>query len=217
MTAWAEAELGGAKLGDGRLTQRLIKLATRFADKPTASIPGACGDWAETQAAYRFFEQARESKRTLGWQDILAPHMAQTEARMREHSVVLCLQDTTELNFNGQEIAGLGPLSFEAQRGMYLHPVNGDLKLTQISFDQRFKTDNRWGSLMPGCGHVIPRMLTGTARAFAKACVGQKATNGSPKLRGRCRKRGSSTSPTAKPTSSNACNVPTHWVIPQTG
>ena len=122
MTAWAEAELGGAKLGDGRLTQRLIKLATRFADKPTASIPGACGDWTETQAAYRFFEQARESKRTLGWQDILAPHMAQTEARMREHSVVLCLQDTTELNFNGQEIAGLGPLSFEAQRGMYLHP-----------------------------------------------------------------------------------------------
>ena len=32
-------------------------------------------------------------------------------------------QDTTELDFNGQAIAGLGPLSYEAQRGMYLHPT----------------------------------------------------------------------------------------------
>ena len=32
------------------------------------------------------------------------------------------LTDTTELDFNGQTITGLGPLSFEAQRGMSLHP-----------------------------------------------------------------------------------------------
>ena len=32
------------------------------------------------------------------------------------------LTDTTELDFNGQTITGLGPLSFEAQRGMCLHP-----------------------------------------------------------------------------------------------
>lgn len=116
-------EFAGAALGDERLNQRLVKLATRFADKPTASIPGACGDWSETQAAYRFFEQSSGQKRALGWQDILAPHMECTEARMRQHPVVLCLQDTTELDFNGQETAGLGPLSHEAQRGMYLHPT----------------------------------------------------------------------------------------------
>ncbi len=40
---------------------------------------------------------------------------------MRACCVVLCLQDTTELDFNGHSIAGLGPLSYEAQRGMYLH------------------------------------------------------------------------------------------------
>jgi hypothetical protein len=34
---------------------------------------------------------------------------------------VLCLQDTTELGFNGQSIAGLGPLFYEPQRGMYVH------------------------------------------------------------------------------------------------
>jgi len=123
MTTWAMEEFCGAKLGDGRLNLRLIKLATRFADKPTASIPGACPDLAETQGAYRFFDQANDDKRSLGWQDILDPHIAQTEARMRQHPVVLCLQDTTELDFNGQRINGLGPLSYEAQRGMYLHPT----------------------------------------------------------------------------------------------
>ncbi len=53
----------------------------------------------------------------------MAPHYAQTRQRMRGHTVVLCLQDTTELDFKGQDIAGLGPLSYEAQRGMYLHPT----------------------------------------------------------------------------------------------
>ena len=60
----------------------------------------------------------------MGWQDILDPHIARTEARRRQHPVVLCLQDTTELDFNGPSIDGLGPLSDEAQRGMSLHPTD---------------------------------------------------------------------------------------------
>jgi hypothetical protein len=123
MANWAGDEFGGAKLGDGRLNQRLVKLATRFAEQPTASIPGACGDWAETLGAYRFFEQASADKRGLNWQSILQPHIDCSEGRMAQHPVVLCLQDTTELDFSGQEIEGLGPLSYEAQRGMYLHPT----------------------------------------------------------------------------------------------
>jgi hypothetical protein len=42
---------------------------------------------------------------------------------MRAQPVVLCIQDTTELDFNGQQIDGLGPLNYEARRGMYLHPT----------------------------------------------------------------------------------------------
>ena len=42
---------------------------------------------------------------------------------MQAHPVVLCIQDTTELDFNGQEAEGLGPLNYEARRGMYLHPT----------------------------------------------------------------------------------------------
>jgi hypothetical protein len=37
-------EFAGADMGDARLTQRLIKLADRLGDAPSASIPGACGE-----------------------------------------------------------------------------------------------------------------------------------------------------------------------------
>jgi hypothetical protein len=87
MANWAGDEFGGAELGDGRLRLRLIKLATRFAEQPTASIPGACGDWAETVAAYRFFDQARAGKRGLNWQSILQPHMDCSQGRMAQHPV----------------------------------------------------------------------------------------------------------------------------------
>ena len=65
----AEQELGGAQLGDARLSRRLVKLATRLAESPSASIPQACRGWAEMRAAYRFLAQDK-----LDWQDILQPH-----------------------------------------------------------------------------------------------------------------------------------------------
>jgi len=111
-------EFRGIDLGDKRLDRRAVLLAERLAEKPLASIPGACNGWAETQAAYRFFSQEE-----LDWRELLAPHTACTLERMRPHRVVLCLQDTTELDFDGQTIRGLGPLSYEAQRGMYVHPT----------------------------------------------------------------------------------------------
>lgn len=116
--SWADEEFRGIALGDARRNSRAARVLERFAERPTASIPGACRGWTETQAAYRFL-----SSEDYDWLDILAPHRECTQTRMAEHAVVLCLQDTTELDFNGQSIAGLGPLSYEAQRGMYLHPT----------------------------------------------------------------------------------------------
>lgn len=90
----------------------------RFSANPTASIPDACDSWSETCAAYRFLGNG-----DVEWEAILSPHWARTAQRMRAQPVVLCIQDTTELDFNGQEIDGLGPLNYEARRGMYLHPT----------------------------------------------------------------------------------------------
>ena len=115
---WADDEFREIDLGDKRRDRRAVRLIERLAERPTASIPGACNGWAETQAAYRLL-----SGDEYDWMDMLEPHRQCTRARMAAHPVVLCLQDTTELDFNGQSITGLGPLSYEAQRGMYLHPT----------------------------------------------------------------------------------------------
>ncbi len=115
---WAKEELSEINLGDARLNKREVTLLDRLGEKPTASIPNACNGWAETQAAYRFLAQEE-----VKWKDILAPHFACTHQRMRGRSVVLCIQDSTELDFHGQQMRGLGTLSYDAQRGMYLHPT----------------------------------------------------------------------------------------------
>jgi hypothetical protein len=116
--SWAAEEFRDLDLGDKRREARTVRLAERLADRPTASLPGACAGWAETQGAYRLLRQE-----TFDWLDLLHPHRQCTAQRMAPHPVVLCIQDTTELDFNGQQIDGLGPLSYEAQRGMYLHPT----------------------------------------------------------------------------------------------
>ena len=106
------------ELGDARLNKRAVLLAERLASKPTQSIPNACGTWTETIAAYRFLDNE-----AVTWEQVMQAHWQASAQRIGKHPVVLCLQDTTELDYNGQQISGLGPLSYEAQRGMYLHPT----------------------------------------------------------------------------------------------
>jgi hypothetical protein len=47
---------GALDLGDKQRTARLIKLCGQLSAMPESSINQACGDWAETKAAYRFFQ-----------------------------------------------------------------------------------------------------------------------------------------------------------------
>ena len=49
--AWVDEEFETLDLGDPRRDRRAKELVKRFASRPTASIPGACEDWAETMAA----------------------------------------------------------------------------------------------------------------------------------------------------------------------
>lgn len=116
--AWVDEEFEWLNLGDPRRDRRAKELLKRFAAKPTVSIPGACDGWSETMAAYRFL-----GNEEIEWTNVMQPHWERTAARAGQFPVVLCIADTTELNFNGQEMDGLGPLSFAAQRGMYLHPT----------------------------------------------------------------------------------------------
>ena len=113
------AEFEGLELGDVRLNRRARKVLARLGDKPTASIPAACGGWDETRAAYRLFDHDNVTA-----QQVLEPHYQASQKRMAEHRQVLCIQDTTELDYTGKsDIEGLGPLNYETRRGLYLHPT----------------------------------------------------------------------------------------------
>jgi hypothetical protein len=113
------AELRSVELGDQRLNRRARRLLEKLGEKPTLSIPAACGGWGETRAAYRLFDHPAVTA-----ERVLAPHIACTEERLRAHPRVLCIQDTTELDYTTKKgIAGLGPLNYESRWGMYLHPT----------------------------------------------------------------------------------------------
>ncbi len=115
---WARQEFKTIELGDRRLNQRAVLLAERLGQKPGARIEVECDSWAETAAAYRFLHSEK-----VGWEKVLMAHASASQARISEHAVVLCIQDTTELDYNGRAMRGLGALSYDAPRGLYLHPT----------------------------------------------------------------------------------------------
>uniref|UniRef100_UPI00048D2304 IS4/Tn5 family transposase DNA-binding protein n=1 Tax=Legionella fairfieldensis TaxID=45064 RepID=UPI00048D2304 len=86
--SWAAEEMKTVKLGDKRLHARLLTLFDKLGNSANLSIPAACGGWHETKAAYRFFDHE-----AVTTESILIPHIESTFSRMKQHSVVLLLQD----------------------------------------------------------------------------------------------------------------------------
>ena len=116
---WAAHEFAHAPLPDQRLVSRLITMATDFALQPTAPIPQACGSWAKTKAAYRFFDHDGITP-----EDLLVAHVRATIHRAAAHPLVLCVQDTTSLNYSTHpQTKGLGPISNNRDKtiGLFLH------------------------------------------------------------------------------------------------
>lgn len=119
MSTWATAELMGAELGDIRLGERLVRIAERLSERPEASIPQACGSAAETKAAYRFWDNDAVSPGA-----ILEPHRRRTIERSWQHSVVLAVQDTTDVDLSAHAATeGLGYLGSASARGLLVHNV----------------------------------------------------------------------------------------------
>ena len=117
---WIQQELGkGLELGDKRRVKRLMSMIEKLASQPRSSIPTASEGWAETKAAYRLL-----GNNALDAAKILDCHAGKSKQRAAAHKVVLCLQDTTELDFTTQKgITGMGRLNYVARSGMYAHPT----------------------------------------------------------------------------------------------
>lgn len=122
---WAADEFKEVDLGDKRLNSRLIKLCDSFSDSPKSPINQACADWAETKAAYRFFQN-----KNVNVEGIISAHREKTSGRAAGHRTVLALQDTRYLIYTTHpKTKGLGEISMKKgkninkiySRGLVMH------------------------------------------------------------------------------------------------
>ena len=101
------AELQGLSLGDERLNKRSRKVIEALAANPEASVNAAMNGWADTQAAYRLFNNSKASTSR-----ILKPHREATAQRMAGcGGAVLVMQDTVFFSYGTHvKTRGLGPI-----------------------------------------------------------------------------------------------------------
>jgi hypothetical protein len=119
--AWVMEETRAVDLKDARTNARLREVLTQLGQRPTASIPAACGGHAEMTAAYRLFDNEK-----VTFARILAPHTRSTRERIAAQQTVLLVQDTTEIDLTRptQPVQGAGPLDGATRQGLFLHPLH---------------------------------------------------------------------------------------------
>ena len=106
---WAAEEMGQTDLGDKRLNDRLVSLCDRFSESPESPINQACKDWAETKAAYRFFQN-----QDVEAADIIETHRKKTAQRAKPYKTILAIQDTSYFIYTSHtKTKGLGAMSLK--------------------------------------------------------------------------------------------------------
>jgi hypothetical protein len=116
---WCLDEFATVRLQDARLNSRCGELAVQLAKQPAGPINQACEDWADTKAAYRFFDNDKVTP-----ERIRAPHHRRTVERIAQHKQVLAVQDTSFLNYTRHpQTKGLGAIGNKSQhqRGFGIH------------------------------------------------------------------------------------------------
>ena len=112
---WVQLNFGTCELGDKRRTNRLMQVAERVANNPSASLPDQLVHWSDLKAAYRLFNCD-----DVTFEAIARPHWELTRRKARGRTLIL--GDTTELDFGGRrEIAKVGPTGNGSGQGFLLH------------------------------------------------------------------------------------------------
>lgn len=145
---FAEHEFGGAELGDGRLSSRLVRMGAAALARPAASLPAMMGTDAELEATYRFLNHPRVEP-----EQVLAPHIRRTVERCRTRRLVVVPHDTTDLMFGGEvERDNLGRVrnkkaGFEVHASIAVEPGREARHMLGVLEVQRFngRTSDRSG------------------------------------------------------------------------
>ena len=113
--SWANEMFGMCELKDQRRTKRLVRIAERVAENPSAGFPDQMETWADLKAAYRLFDC-----RDVTFENVASGHWQHTRQLANGQTLVIC--DTTELDFGGhRKIAGAGPTGNGSGQGFLLH------------------------------------------------------------------------------------------------
>ncbi len=116
---WAEDTFGSVHLGDVRRTKRAVAIACAIAQEPAASLPAQLPDEAALEATYRFLHTP-----DVTYEQLIAPHIAQTRAEASKQQQVLLIQDTTEVDYQQHPTTtGLGPIGNGSHHGYLLQSV----------------------------------------------------------------------------------------------
>jgi hypothetical protein len=117
LSSWVDTEFSEQNMGDKRLNTRAKKLVANLSRDASLSIPNANKTWAETHAAYRFFDNDKVS-----FVSIMSGHWAETLKRIKNESVILVPQDTTFLNFaTDDKSKEMGTLRVKKSNQQLLH------------------------------------------------------------------------------------------------
>jgi len=114
---WASIEFGGARLGDRRLSRRLVMVAADLAKNPQGTLHGAMGDWTDLKAAYRLMANPKAT-----FEAVTEPHRTRTFDFCRTGGDFLLIEDTTELDFTSHRATtDLGRIGDDGGQGLWLH------------------------------------------------------------------------------------------------
>ncbi len=117
---FAVTHFGAARLGDKRLTERLVFSADRIARHPGGSLPEKMADPADLVGLYRLVNNRKVTHR-----GVVQPHFDHTRAEvLAQPGTVLIIHDGTELDFTTKrslhpELGELG--AFAGSRGYLAH------------------------------------------------------------------------------------------------
>ena len=116
--SFGDVHFGAAAFGDKRLTTRAVITANAMMRHPGGTLP----DKLATPELLAFYDFANNPKTTHD--NVLAAHCARTRERMEAcGEEVLIIHDTTEADYSGLNVPGLGSIGNGHCRGLLLHNV----------------------------------------------------------------------------------------------
>ncbi len=145
MTSWTNVEFASLDLHDKRLNQRFEQVFSALNNNPGKPITQCFQTHNEIASCYRFFNNPY-----LKTNDFFLPHRTATINRIKEQKVVLCINDTSSLDYTTKSsIEDLGLLEASSRRGLFLHPliaISSDripLGTLHVNFWKREGVNNR--------------------------------------------------------------------------